>query len=200
METTVSSGSRESKKTVPHEEALEKVRKQGLDASLIVPKHCIRCGLGLREHKFLLKIKCSDQTTPLRIILDTPFDIELIALSLQGKDRLSEIGEVRLGDVFLKDWPLFKQLHVLFGMHYKNTELSSDLHIDDEQAVLLRPISDLQLSMRSKKCINRLGIKTIGELVLHTVDELLECRNFGVVGLKEIKDKLSALNLKLREG
>ena len=64
-----------------YEEALEKVRKQGLDASLIVPKHCIRCGLGLREHKFLLKIKCTDQTTPLRIILDTPFDIELIALS-----------------------------------------------------------------------------------------------------------------------
>jgi hypothetical protein len=182
-----------------YEDALEKARKQGLDASLIVPKHCTRCGLGLRESKFLLKIKCSDQTTPLRIKLDTPFDIELIALSLQGTDRLCEIGEVRLGDVFLKDWPLFKQLHVLFGMHDKNVEFSSDLYTDDEQAVLLRPISDLRLSTRSKKCMSRLGIKTIGELTLHTADELLECRNFGVTGLREIKDKLSALNLKLRE-
>jgi len=68
----------------------------------------------------------------------------------------------------------------------------------DEQAVLLRPIVDLNLSVRARKCMNRLGIQTIGELVRRTADELLECKNFGVTSLKEINEKLSVFNIKLR--
>ncbi len=68
----------------------------------------------------------------------------------------------------------------------------------DEQAVLLRPVTDLNLSVRSRKCMNRLNIKTIGELVIHTADELLECKNFGVTSLKEIREKLTNFNIKLR--
>jgi DNA-directed RNA polymerase subunit alpha len=46
--------------------------------------------------------------------------------------------------------------------------------------------------------MNRLGIATIGELVQHSGDELLECKNFGVTSLVEIRGKLKELNLKLR--
>ena len=68
----------------------------------------------------------------------------------------------------------------------------------DEQAVLLRPINDLNLSVRARKCMNRLGIQTIGELLRRTAEELLECKNFGVTSLKEISEKLTVFNLKLR--
>ena len=44
----------------------------------------------------------------------------------------------------------------------------------------------------------RLGISTVGELVRHTGDELLECKNFGVTSLNEVRDKLTALGLRLR--
>ena len=46
----------------------------------------------------------------------------------------------------------------------------------DEQALLERPISDLNLSVRARKCMVRLGLNTIGELVRKTGDDLLECR------------------------
>ncbi len=68
----------------------------------------------------------------------------------------------------------------------------------DEQALLSRPISDLALSVRARKCMIRLGISTIGELVRHTGDELLECKNFGVTSLNEVREKLTGLALKLR--
>ncbi len=68
----------------------------------------------------------------------------------------------------------------------------------DEQAVLLRPVVDLNLSVRARKCMNRLNIETIGDLVRKTQDELLECKNFGVTSLKEIREKLTAFNIKLR--
>jgi DNA-directed RNA polymerase subunit alpha len=68
----------------------------------------------------------------------------------------------------------------------------------DEQALLERPITDLQLSVRARKCMVRLGINTVGELVRRTGDDLLECKNFGVTSLNEVREKLTAKNLKLR--
>jgi len=68
----------------------------------------------------------------------------------------------------------------------------------DEQALLSRPISELNLSVRARKCMVRLGLSTIGELVRKTGDDLLECKNFGVTSLNEVRDKLTQNSLKLR--
>jgi DNA-directed RNA polymerase subunit alpha len=68
----------------------------------------------------------------------------------------------------------------------------------DEQENLLRPVTDLNLSVRARKCMNRLNIGTIGELVRRTEAELLDCKNFGVTSLMEIREKLTEFNLKLR--
>ena len=64
--------------------------------------------------------------------------------------------------------------------------------------MLARPISELNLSVRARKCMIRLGINTIGDLVRRTGDELLECKNFGVTSLNEVREKLTVLGLKLR--
>jgi len=67
------------------------------------------------------------------------------------------------------------------------------------QATLDRPVTDLNLSVRARKCMNRLNLQTIGELIRKTADEMLECKNFGVTSLNEIREKLlSTFNLKLR--
>ena len=67
------------------------------------------------------------------------------------------------------------------------------------QATLDRSVTDLNLSVRARKCMSRLNIQTIGELMRKTADEMLECKNFGVTSLNEIREKLhSTFNLKLR--
>lgn len=68
----------------------------------------------------------------------------------------------------------------------------------DEQAFLDRPMSDLNLSVRARKCMTRLGLTTIGELIRKSGDDLLECKNFGVTSLTEIREKLDQVGLKLR--
>jgi DNA-directed RNA polymerase subunit alpha len=68
----------------------------------------------------------------------------------------------------------------------------------DEQALLERPIADLNLSVRARKCMVRLGISSIGELIRKTGDDLLECKNFGVTSLNEVREKLDQHGLKLR--
>jgi DNA-directed RNA polymerase subunit alpha len=68
----------------------------------------------------------------------------------------------------------------------------------DEQALLSKPIADLNLSVRARKCMIRLSIATVGDLLRHTGDELLECKNFGVTSLNEVREKLTMHGLKLR--
>ncbi|WP_439627347.1 DNA-directed RNA polymerase subunit alpha C-terminal domain-containing protein [Gemmata sp.] len=68
----------------------------------------------------------------------------------------------------------------------------------EEQATLNKPVSDLNLSVRARKCMNRLNITTLGELVQRTADELLEAKNFGMTSLTEVRERLVQHNLKLR--
>ena len=87
-----------------------------------------------------------------------------------------------------------------FAHEKKNNEPPIDTsHMSpDEQALLDRPISDLNLSVRARKCMARLQLNTIGELVRKTGDDMLECKNFGVTSLNEVREKLTDLGLKMR--
>jgi DNA-directed RNA polymerase subunit alpha len=69
---------------------------------------------------------------------------------------------------------------------------------EQEQAVLGKPVSELNLSVRARKCMNRLGINTLGDLIQRTADELLESKNFGMTSLAEVREKLQTYGLSLR--
>ncbi|MEK6643170.1 MAG: DNA-directed RNA polymerase subunit alpha C-terminal domain-containing protein [Planctomycetota bacterium] len=64
--------------------------------------------------------------------------------------------------------------------------------------ILSRSVSTINFSVRSRKCLQRLGINTIGELISKSEQELLESRNFGSTSLTEIKEKLTELGIALR--
>ncbi len=61
------------------------------------------------------------------------------------------------------------------------------------------PIDELELSVRSSNCLHREGIKTLGQLLEKTEDELLAMRNFGQRSIDEVKEKLAALDLELKK-
>src|SRR5262249_34041153 len=69
---------------------------------------------------------------------------------------------------------------------------------EQEQATLNKPVSELNLSVRARKCMNRLGITSIGDLLQRTPDELLEVKNFGQTSLTEVRERLDQFGLKLR--
>jgi DNA-directed RNA polymerase subunit alpha len=64
--------------------------------------------------------------------------------------------------------------------------------------LLAKPVGDLELSVRSRKALQRLNINTIGELASRTEDELLGCKNFGQTSLNEIKQQLAQFGVGLR--
>jgi len=115
---------------------------------------------------------------------------ELLASKNFGETSLIEIKEM-LSSKGLRLGQLAPERHT--ADTFEPEALSAD-----EQALLSRPISDLNLSVRARKCMIRLGISTVGELVRRTGDDLLECKNFGVTSLNEVREKLTTHSLKLR--
>jgi DNA-directed RNA polymerase subunit alpha len=62
---------------------------------------------------------------------------------------------------------------------------------------LFRPVSELELSVRSANCLKNANIKLIGELVQKTETEMLKTQNFGRKSLNEIKIILTEMDLSL---
>jgi DNA-directed RNA polymerase subunit alpha len=60
---------------------------------------------------------------------------------------------------------------------------------------LFRPVSDLELSVRSANCLQNAKISLIGELVQKTDAEMLKTKNFGRKSLNEIKAILEEMGL-----
>jgi DNA-directed RNA polymerase subunit alpha len=141
-------------------------------------------------------------------------------LSVRSRNCLQKMGIMTLGDlcrcteqdllasknfgetslVEIKDMLSTKGLRLgQYAQERAATELFEPETLSaDEQAMLSRPISELNLSVRARKCMIRLAINTMADLVRRTGDDLLECKNFGVTSLNEVREKLTVLGLKLR--
>jgi DNA-directed RNA polymerase subunit alpha len=58
-------------------------------------------------------------------------------------------------------------------------------------------LADLKLSVRAGNCLESENIQTVRDLVQRSEDSLLEVRNFGETTLREVKEKLAELGLRL---
>jgi len=151
-------------------------------------------------------------------ILETP--ISDFELSVRSRNCLRKMNIITLGDLLntseveLLSYKNFgetslKEIKTILepkglrlGMALEEQQFSAEETSDDgvaeDQGLLNKPTDDLQLSVRSRKCVQKLNIHTIGELTHRTEAELLGCKNFGVTSLNEIKRALANIGLSLR--
>ncbi len=115
-------------------------------------------------------------------------EAELLSYKNFGETSLTEIKSI------------LETKGLYLGQTLEDTILmdNESVEADAEDGILSKPIDDLQLSVRARKCIQKLSINTLGELTRRTEAELLGCKNFGVTSLNEIKKAISGLGLSLR--
>lgn len=63
--------------------------------------------------------------------------------------------------------------------------------------LFLKPIDELEFSVRAHNCLIGAGIKRVIDLVNMTEEDILKIKNFGRKSLREVKEILSAFNLHL---
>ncbi|MBL8857246.1 MAG: tetratricopeptide repeat protein [Planctomycetes bacterium] len=90
--------------------------------------------------------------------------------------------------LFLEDAKSAMNMYYDEDMERKEDRLNQILRI---------PITDFELSVRARNCLNKMNIMTLGDLVRQTEAELLSYKNFGETSLNEIKDILASKGLRL---
>lgn len=125
---------------------------------------------------------------------------ELLSFKNFGETSLAEIKQLlevkglRLGQEFEEPLP------AEFLTPAEPIEEEEEAKVRQEDLpVAERMIDELGLSVRSHRCMERLGIETIGELIQHTAEDLLSSKNFGKASLNEVKEKLAHYGLALKE-
>jgi DNA-directed RNA polymerase subunit alpha len=63
--------------------------------------------------------------------------------------------------------------------------------------ILRTPVNEFELSVRSRNCLAKMNIFTLGDLISITEQEMLNYKNFGETSLKEVREMLTARNLRL---
>src|SRR5215203_4368238 len=89
-------------------------------------------------------------------------------------------------------------------MYMKDVESARSMYYDDDDRrggsanrVLEIPITDFELSVRSRNCLKKMNIRSLGDLLKTTEQELLSYKNFGETSLNEIKALLAQKGLRL---
>lgn len=120
-------------------------------------------------------------------------EAELMAYKNFGESSLVEIKQM------LASKGLRLGLGVEDAHRAARRKLIDQLRGSGNEAVLAKPVSDMNLSVRARKALQLLNIQTLGDLVAHTEAELMGVKNFGATSLQEVKDKLTEMGLSLRE-
>jgi len=119
-------------------------------------------------------------------------ETELLTYKNFGETSLAEIKHMlsskglRLGQLreeVLSEGPSIEPTHATVG----------------NEGVLATPISQIEFSVRARRALERLNVRTLGELTSQTEAELLACRNFGQTSLNEVQQRLAEYGFHLRE-
>src|SRR3954451_5935877 len=95
--------------------------------------------------------------------------------------------------------------HERARLYMKDVESARSMYYDEDMdrrgdrrnAVLEIPITDFELSVRSRNCLKKMNLRTLGDLLRTTEAELLSYKNFGETSLNEIKALLAQKGLRL---
>lgn len=121
-------------------------------------------------------------------------DLDKLIIELETNGTIDPEATIKLAATILHD-----QLSVFVDFEKVN-EKTIEEPVDPEPPIdpnLLRPVDDLELTVRSANCLKAENIYYIGDLIQRTEFELLKTPNLGRKSLTEIKDVLALKGLSL---
>ena len=118
-------------------------------------------------------------------------DLDKLVLELETNGTIEPEEAIRQAATILQH-----QLGVFVDL--KNDAIKEPEEPEDKiDPILLRPVDDLELTVRSANCLKAENIYYIGDLIQRTEVELLKTPNLGKKSLTEIKDVLASRGLSL---
>ncbi|MDH5778525.1 MAG: DNA-directed RNA polymerase subunit alpha, partial [Gammaproteobacteria bacterium] len=118
-------------------------------------------------------------------------NLDKLIIDLQTNGTIDPEEAIRTAATILQD-----QLSAFVDLSGKE-EVEAAAEEPEVDPILLRPVDDLELTVRSANCLKAEQIYYIGDLIQRTEVELLKTPNLGKKSLTEIKDVLASRGLSL---
>jgi DNA-directed RNA polymerase subunit alpha len=118
-------------------------------------------------------------------------NLDKLIIEIETNGTIDPEEAIRRAATILQD-----QLSVFVDLQGKE-EVEQESPEADIDPILLRPVDDLELTVRSANCLKAESIYFIGDLIQRTEVELLKTPNLGKKSLTEIKDVLASRGLSL---
>ncbi len=118
--------------------------------------------------------------------------LDRLVIELETNGTIDPEEAIRRSASILRD-----QLSVFVDLEAEAAESVSEPEEPAIDPILLRPVDDLELTVRSANCLKAENIFLIGDLIQRTEVELLKTPNLGKKSLTEIKDVLARRGLSL---
>ena len=118
-------------------------------------------------------------------------DLDKLILDVESNGTIDPEQAIRRAATILQ-----KQLAAFVDLDTEG-EVVGEQKADEVDPVLLRPVDDLELTVRSANCLKAENIYHIGDLIQRTEHDLLKTPNLGKKSLTEIKDVLAQRGLAL---
>ena len=118
-------------------------------------------------------------------------DLDKLVLDIETNGTIDPEEAIRRAATILQ-----QQLAVFVDLESEG-EVTTEIREDEIDPILVRPVDDLELTVRSANCLKAENIYYIGDLIQRTEVELLKTPNLGKKSLTEIKDVLASRGLSL---
>jgi len=118
-------------------------------------------------------------------------DLDKLIIDLETNGTIDPEEAIRRAATIL-------QQQVAVFVDLESSDFPEEKQVEEEiDPILLRPVDDLELTVRSANCLKAENIYYIGDLIRRTEVELLKTPNLGKKSLTEIKDVLASRGLSL---
>jgi len=122
-------------------------------------------------------------------------DLDKLVMEIETNGAISPEEAIRASaKILVEQLAVFAQLEGSEIGNVFDTPAKSAQHFDP---ILLRPVDELELTVRSANCLKAENIYYIGDLIQRTETELLKTPNLGRKSLNEIKEVLASRGLAL---
>ena len=152
------------------------------------------------EEQTIGRIKLDASFSPVRRVaydvqsarVEQRTNLDKLILEIETNGTIDPEDAVREAATILRS-----QLAVFVDLEAEEAEIATAAHEPQIDPILLRPVDDLELTVRSANCLKAESIYYIGDLIQRTEVELLKTPNLGKKSLTEIKEVLASRGLAL---
>ncbi len=123
-------------------------------------------------------------------------DYEKLVLNIESDGSIAPVDALtEAAHILIQHFMLFTDERMITEVEVAVESEAYDEEVLEMRKLLLRPLTELELSVRALNCLKAAEVELVSDLVSYTKADLMKFRNFGKKSLTELEDLVVRLGL-----